>query len=312
MKLHHFRDVVAIAEQGSLRGAARHLQLAQPALTRSLSELERELGAPLFERQPRGMVLTLIGQAFVSRAALVLNEVRKAREEVDQLQHGVGGSVVAGLSMAGHIALLPKSLRPFRARYPSVHLHIIEGFYPTLEADLRNGAVDFYIGPESGGPMPPELAQEKLFENTRTILCRKTHPRLAARSLKELGDAEWATTSITSRAEEEMRELFENLGLPTPRLVFKGQSALTLIVALAHSDLLAMVPRQWIEFGPLSESLATIQVREALPAPTIVLIRRAGAPLTPAAQFFVDLLMKAIPANERLATAAARRSARGF
>jgi LysR family transcriptional regulator, regulator of abg operon len=295
MKLHHFRNVVAIAEQGSLRAAARYLQLAQPALTRSLGELERELGAPLFERQARGMSLTLIGQAFVRRANSVLNEVRKAREEVDQLQHGVGGTVVAGLSMAAHIALLPKSLRPFRARYPSVHLHIIEGFYPTLEADLRSGAVDFYIGPESGAPMPPELVQEKLFENTRTILCRRGHPRLEAGSLRELADAEWMTTSITTRAEEEMRELFETFGLPTPRLVLKGQSALTLIVTLRHSDLLAMVPRQWIEFAPQPNSLATIQVREVLPAPTIVLVRRAGVPLTPAAQFLVDLLKKAVP-----------------
>ncbi|MGA9009437.1 MAG: LysR family transcriptional regulator, partial [Xanthobacteraceae bacterium] len=58
MKLNQFRDVVAIAERGSLRAAARYLQLAQPALTRSVQELERELGAPLFERRARGMVLT--------------------------------------------------------------------------------------------------------------------------------------------------------------------------------------------------------------------------------------------------------------
>ena len=61
MKLHHLRDVVAIAERGGLRAASRHLQLAQPALTRSLGELERELGTPLFERHTRGMALTPAG-----------------------------------------------------------------------------------------------------------------------------------------------------------------------------------------------------------------------------------------------------------
>ncbi|MGB6964173.1 MAG: LysR family transcriptional regulator, partial [Xanthobacteraceae bacterium] len=55
---YQFRDVVAIAERGSLRAAARYLPLAQPALTRSVQELERELGAPLFERRAPGMVLT--------------------------------------------------------------------------------------------------------------------------------------------------------------------------------------------------------------------------------------------------------------
>ena len=58
MKLQDFRYVVVIAEQGSLRTAARSLQLAQSALSPSLSELERELGAPLFERRARGMVVT--------------------------------------------------------------------------------------------------------------------------------------------------------------------------------------------------------------------------------------------------------------
>jgi LysR family transcriptional regulator of abg operon len=79
MKLHHLRDIVAIAERGGLRAASRHLQIAQPALTRSLSELERELGAPLFERHSRGMALTAMGRAFVPRATAILNEVRRAR-----------------------------------------------------------------------------------------------------------------------------------------------------------------------------------------------------------------------------------------
>jgi LysR family transcriptional regulator, regulator of abg operon len=58
MKLKRIRDVVAIADRGSLRAAAQHLTLAQPALTRSVRELERELGIDLFERHARGMPLT--------------------------------------------------------------------------------------------------------------------------------------------------------------------------------------------------------------------------------------------------------------
>src|ERR1041384_4427354 len=68
MKFNQLRDVVAIAERGSLCAAARHLALAQPALTRSVHELERELGVPLFERRARGMILTPMGEAFVRRA----------------------------------------------------------------------------------------------------------------------------------------------------------------------------------------------------------------------------------------------------
>lgn len=296
MKLHHFRDVVAIAERGSLRAAARHLDLAQPALTRSLGELERELGAPLFERQARGMTPTPMGQAFVQRATAILHEVRRAREEALQVQGGLRGSVVVGLSIAAHIAVLPKVLQPFRTRYPAVQLHIVEGVYPPLEADVRDGSIDFYVGPEPERPVAAELLQEPLFANLRTIMGRRGHALAGARSLRQLADAEWATTSITQRAEEEMGELFRRHGLPPPRLALQTQSALTLIVSLAHSDLLAMVPIQWTEFVPTAGLLQTIQVAEPLPAPAIVLIRRAGLPLTPAAMFLADLIRKAVPA----------------
>ncbi len=296
MKLHHFRDVVAIAERGSLRAAARHLDLAQPALTRSLGELERELGAPLFERQARGMTPTPMGLAFVQRAAVILNEVRRAREEVLQVQGSLRGSVTVGLSIAAHIAILPKVLQPFRARYPAVQLHIVEGVYPPLEAAVKDGSIDFYVGPEPERPVAAELLQEPLFANLRTIMGRRGHALAGARSLRQLADAEWATTSITQRAEEEMGELFRRHGLPPPRLALQTQSALTLIVSLAHSDLLAMVPIQWTEFAPTAGFLQAIQVLEALPAPAIVLVRRAGLPLTPAATFLVDLIRKAVPA----------------
>src|SRR5271165_1497595 len=176
MKLHHLRDIVAIAEHGGLRAASRHLQIAQPALTRSLSELERELGAPLFERHSRGMALTQMGRAFVPRATAILNEVRRAREEVEQLQGGTRGHVTVALSIAAHIMLVPKALRSFRVRYPNVQLRIIEGVYPTIESELRNGSIDFYVGPEPGHPVPSDLLQEPVFHNTRTVLCRRNHP----------------------------------------------------------------------------------------------------------------------------------------
>ncbi len=294
MKFSQMRDVVAIAERGSLRAAARHLSLAQPALTRSIHELERELGVPLFERRARGMILTPMGEAFVRRASAVLSEVRRARDEVEQLHGGTRGKVVAGLSLAAHVALLPPALKPFRARYPQVQLHLIEGWYPTLEAALKEGSVDFYVGPRHERPPSAELVQEHLFDNTRVVLGRRGHPLGRARSLKDLVDAEWATTSVTFKAEEELRELFEQHQLPAPRLMLQSQSALTLMVALANSDLLTMVPVQWTQFAAVAQSLAPLRLKEIFPAPSIVIVRRAGLPLTPAAEFLLDLMRRQV------------------
>ncbi len=299
LKLNQFRDVVAIAERGSLRGAARMLGVAQPALTRSIHDLERELGAPLFERRARGMILTPTGQIFVRRANTVLGEVRRVREEIDQLQGGTAGKVVAGLSIAPHVALLPRALRPFRKRYPDIKLHLIEGFYPTIEAQVRDGTMDFYVGPQPGRNLPGDLMQEKIFDNSRIVLARAGHPHAKARSLRELDNAEWATTSITLDDQDDLSSIFEGYGLAPPRIVLRSQSALTLMISLAYSDLLAMVPAQWTDFPLTAGVLAPVRIKEPLSAPPIVVVRRAGMPLTPAAQHLVDLLSSAPVAARR-------------
>ena len=116
MKFNQLRDFVAVAENGSLRGAARALGLAQPAITRSIQELEHSLGAQLFIREARGVRLTPIGQDFLVRAMTILGEVRRARESVHQLQDGVEGELVLGLSIAGHLGVFGKVLNRFRTR----------------------------------------------------------------------------------------------------------------------------------------------------------------------------------------------------
>jgi DNA-binding transcriptional LysR family regulator len=295
MKLNQLRDLVAIAEHGGLRAAARRLKLAQPALSRSVRELEREVGGPLFERRTRGMVPTPIGEVLIRRARAVMREVERAGDEVKQLQGGTGGKVVAGLSFAAHVALLPKALQPFRDRYPQVQLQVLEGVYPALEAGLKDGSIDFYVGPQPERPPTRDLIQEKLFDNVRVILGRKGHPLAGARALRDLAGAEWITSSVTFEAEKELDQLFTKHSLPPPRLGFASSSILTTMVLLANSDLLAMVPVQWTGFAMTDNWLARIPVKEVLAAPSIVMVRRAGLPLTPAAELLLDLMRRSVP-----------------
>ncbi len=292
MKLHHFREVLAIAEQGSIRAAARVLEVSQPGLTRNLAELERELGGPLFERRARGVVATPLGEAFVRRAASILHEVRRTHDEMEQLCGLTTGTVTAGLSIAAHLALLPPALVPFRRRYPDTKLHIIEGFYPTLELGLRDGGVDFYIGVDPGQKIAPELSREMVSANRRTVLCRNGHPLASATSLAQLGKAEWATTSITADAGDEVGVVFKRYGLPSPNTVLRSQSALTLMTCLLHSDLLAMVPVQWTEADLTRGLLRAVPVAEELSALPMVAITRSDLPLTPAATHLLDLLKR--------------------
>jgi LysR family transcriptional regulator of abg operon len=293
VKLSHFRSAAAIAEHGSLRAAARHLGIAQPTLTRGLSELEREIGATLFERRSRGMIATPLGEAFVRRATAILNDVRIAREEVEQLRGKTVGELTVGLSIAAHLWLLPKVLEPFRRRFANVHLHIVEGFYPTLEQSLRDGTLDFYVGPDPGLRLPRTLRKDTLFAGRRAVLCRLKHPLARATSLKELVDSEWITTSITPKAEKELGALFKRHGLAEPKLVLRSQSALTLLTCLAHSDLLAMAPAQWTLTPFANRILTAIPVAEELSAPPIIAVRRADVPPSPAAGYLIDLIERA-------------------
>jgi LysR family transcriptional regulator of abg operon len=294
LKLHHIRDLLAVAEKGSLRAAARHLGLAQPSISRSIRELERELGVPLFERQARGTVLTATGRVFVQRASAAASELRRAREEIDQL-HGPGtGSVVIACSAVPQLVLLPQALAPFRARYPRVELHLLDSAFPAVESRLKNGSIDFYAGVAPQAAPGAELVVEKLFDNLRVVVGRHGHPLSGASALADLKDAEWVSTSITEDADAEFGELFRSHRLPAPRVVARtGGGGLSLITMLSNTDLLAIVPRQWTEHSPLASTLQKIAVREKIPAPPICVIRRAALPLTPAADFLCDLMRRA-------------------
>jgi DNA-binding transcriptional LysR family regulator len=292
VKLHHLRDLLAVADHGSVRAAAREIGIAQPAVTRSIQELERELGVPLFERQARGVVPTAMGAAFIRRARSADNELLRARDEIAQLRGMTNGRVRVALSMVPHMALLPYALRPFRQRFPDVRLDIIDAVFPTVAAGMGDGTIDCYIGPPPE-QLPEGLLMEKLFDNTRVIVGRKGHPLAHAKSLRELAAAEWMTTSITAQAEHELGPLFAQHGLPKPTLVLQAHSALTLIVSLLHSDLLTMLPVQWTRFHLTRDALQTLEIAEPLDAPPICIIQRAGLPLTPAAEHLCDLLRRA-------------------
>ena len=292
MKLNTLRDFLAVADRGSLRAAARELGLSQPAMTRSIQELEKELGVVLFERQAKGVVLTEMGQLFLRRARSVRSELQRAQDELAQMRGAMFGNLRIGLSSVAHMALLPYALHAFRQRFPDVKINIVDGVLPRVERELIDGTMDFYVGPATAD-LPGELGAEKLFDNRRTVMARKGHPLAQATSLRELKDAEWITSSVTRKAEDEISPIFERHGLPAPRLVVEAFSALTFYFTIAHSDVLMMLPVQWAQTPLFRDSLQQIHVRERLEALPICIVRRTGLPLTPAAEYFCDMVRRA-------------------
>jgi DNA-binding transcriptional LysR family regulator len=292
MKLNHLRHVVTVAEKGALRAAARQLGIAQPAITRSISEVEKEVGAALFERSARGVVLTAVGERFLVRAAAILAELERAKEEASQMLGEGVGRVRVALSTAAHLALLPPSLARFRTKFPNVTLTLREGLFAQMHREVEDGRLDFYVGPLSEAAPAASLKSELAFENKRVILCRKGHPLRNATTLRHLGQAQWISTTVTEDLHAELGPVFLAQGLPSPPIKLHSQSFLSLTLSAANSDLLVMVPQQWLNFPTTRELLEQVRVREPLMAPAIYMVRRRGMPLTPAAQYLYDQLLR--------------------
>lgn len=127
------------------------------------------------------------------------------------------------------------------------------------------------------------------------MIARRGHPLAGAKSIKELGKADWATTTLDFNAATDLNELFAKHKMPPPVITLQTHSALSVIVALSSCDLLAILPAQWNEFPLTRDVLQVINIKEKLPAPDIVLIRRPDLPLTPAADHFCDLLKRYLP-----------------
>ena len=216
-KFHHLRDFVAIARAKSARGAARVLGLTQPALSRSLNELEQEIGTNLFERHARGMALTPAGERFLVRAQAALEEVRRGFEEAGQTSGTMQGSVTVALASAPVLVMLPLAFPLFRRACPDVKLRIVEGLFPAVEPMLRDGRLDFYIGPRPERALGQGYRVDLLFANQRVVMARKGHPLRTARSLNDLLASEWIVTGLRERLEQEFEEQFAALGLPSPR-----------------------------------------------------------------------------------------------
>ena len=293
MKLHQLRHAIAVAELGSLRSAARQLKIGQSAITKSIQQLEKELDVPLFERHKRGAVLTPMGALFVQRARAASGELARALDEIRQHRGAGTGEVRMSLSTVPHMALLPSVIGPFTRRYPQVRLTVLEalGFH-SVEAQMRSGAVDAYIGVAPASRLPTEYRVETLFKNQRFVVARAGHPDARATSLRELTDVRWVVPSAQT-AEGSFAALFRKHRCRIPAQLTFAPSILGQLVFVLNAGMLMVAPRQVLEFSPYKGLLTRVPVREEIDAPAVVIVRRTASPLTPAAEHFCDLMRRA-------------------
>src|SRR6476660_336686 len=100
MELRHLRYLVGVGEEQHFGRAAERLQIAQPALSRQIQDLEREMGFLLFERVPRGVRLSEAGKVFLSDARRILQDVEDAKRRAERSALGQAGTLRVGIATA--------------------------------------------------------------------------------------------------------------------------------------------------------------------------------------------------------------------
>jgi len=140
--IHYF---VAIADAGSFTAAAAAIPLAQPALTRQMHDLEKEMGVQLLQRMPRGVLLTPAGVTFYESAQRILNEASRLRQRLSHQKDNPHAQVVLGVSPTLARVLLPGLLENCFNILDNIELRTREAFTPALMDWLEKGVIDMAI-----------------------------------------------------------------------------------------------------------------------------------------------------------------------
>jgi DNA-binding transcriptional LysR family regulator len=286
LTLTQLRTFITVAESGSLRAAARRLNVAQSGVTQQLRKLEASVGGPLFERGHRGARLTSVGERLRLRADVILGECLRTEEEMRQLRGESTGHVALGLSAEATMRLFPALLASFRERCPRIEVHLTSATSRVLTSWVRDGSLDFALALVSQEADVHDLETTRLFDSEVAVIARRDHPFAGARTLAELRECEWVSTrprrpvSSTNR----LSMLFDAAGLPPPRIAATTEAVFDTLHCVAQSDYLALEPARLAEDEFFRASLDVVRIAEQAALSPVCLVRRAGVPLTPAAQ----------------------------
>jgi LysR family hydrogen peroxide-inducible transcriptional activator len=178
MEIHQLEYLVALAEEGSFTKAAGRALVAQPSLSQQIQKLEREIGQPLFDRLPRGVVPTEAGQRLLEHARRILAELRDAKRRAGELRDRVAGRLAIGAIPTIAPFLLPMAVRRFLVRYPDVQLELVEDVTARLLEHVEQGTLDLAL--MSATKPPPSVLMETIGAEPLLLLLPAKH-RLAKR-----------------------------------------------------------------------------------------------------------------------------------
>ncbi|MBI2771451.1 MAG: LysR family transcriptional regulator [Burkholderiales bacterium] len=292
MKLTGLRALVAAVEEGSMRSAGRRLGVSQPALTKMIRELERELSATLLIRSTTGVLATAQGKVLYEHALAAERELTIATEQIDQLGGRMVGALSIGAVPLAVMTLIPETLRTFGREFPQIQLRVVEELYIQQLTRLRTGEVDIAVGPVPEQLPTGEFTVETLMPVAMVIVARKGNPLVKARKLADLADAPWVYTGATA-ASGYAKVLFERHGLKPPPAGAFVNSTLGLLSIITTGNCVGLLPQQ-IAMHPLAvQHLDIISIAEGPLELVIGALARAEASNRPSVRHLLAHLHRA-------------------
>jgi DNA-binding transcriptional LysR family regulator len=281
--------------------------VSQPAVTKGLQRLEKELGFPLFERSARGMQLTPVAEQFRQRTQALRASLGEAIKEAADLHLGAMGTLRVGVSpLYAQQLFVPACLQLHRQR-PAARMRVMINLNDALLAALRLGDLDLSIN-ALPGVMPEDLEAVPLVEDALCLVVREHHPLLARRRLRlqDLVAADWLLPGPAVAARRSVEGRLAEAGLPPPRVAIEVSStAAQMSRLLVHSDLVSILTESQLQ-SAVAEGLVALPMADARFARTIGALTRKGAVLPPLAQRFLELLRETSAQPARAARPARR------
>lgn len=292
-RLRHFE---AVARRGSFLHAAGDLHITQPALTRSVQVLEREIGGPLFERRRNGVALTGFGRFVLERVQVLVSSHNQLSREIKQFKDADSGTLHVGFGPLSTETLGARSIGRFQTEHSHVRFRVTFLSTDEMVEAVKSGKIEVLIGEPELRKDEPDLVRYALKRRPGFFYCRSGHPLLQKQppSLIDLADYPFVGFKLSSEFSQmaEPRGRFGFVDPITGDLVPKVECysvpATKQIVAVSNGLGAATLSMIWREVrdGELAPIALTIPGFET--GYSIVTLR--GRTLSPEAQAFIDIV----------------------
>ena len=240
--LSQLEAMIAVRERENYTLAAHRMGLSQPTVHRSVSQLEREAGRPLFEKTAYGIMATRAAQTLAQAARLAFAELAQAEADLAEARSTQAGRLVIGSMPLSRSSILPAAIARFRTKRPHLPIQVSEGPYPELLAGLRRGEIDFLIGALREPAPIADVEESMLFHDTVVIVAGKNHPLAGRRDItrEELASFPWVVSLKGTPIRQHFDALFEGCAAG-PSSIVESASLILMRELVSQSDHLGFI-----------------------------------------------------------------------